>query len=341
MDAVSLSAALAGPRSGVRVKEARLSETLLGQPINGFSSLATLPSNIQAVEAGLQFADGLLPFVAVFGPSGWGKSHLMESIALMMQAKNPAPVRFVAALNWLEDRHRADGPYPLLLDEVQAAVKKPRARHELRQAIERRVRLGRPTFLSFSSDINHRASREVLAYPRSWTVKEISEPTVDEREQIVTRVAESARMPIHPSIALLIARHLHGNGRSIGGALNRLRLVGERWDRAEDLGPACGTLMPYLLGADGWDIRDEVYEGLGEYLLNEGFDTGELRADIFCWLMLFVIGISESDCAAFLGTTPSQTYLQANGLRRMTAGSPTYEVMQAAKAHVLKRLQER
>lgn len=341
MDAASLSSAiLAGSHGGIRVKQARLSDTLLGQPCNAFSSLATLPSNIQAVEAGLQFADGQLSHVAIFGPSGWGKSHLLEAIAATMQAVHPG-VQTVSALHWLENRHRWDGAMPLLLDEVQAAVKKPRARHELKQNISQRVQLGRPTLLSFSAGINDRACRDLLANPRAWSIKEIGEPTVDEREQIVLRVAQSMKLRLHHSIALLIARHLHGNGRSIGGALNRLSLERDRWDRPEDLGPACGILMPYLLGADGWDIRDDVYEMLGEYLSGEGFDTTVLRQEIFCWLMLFVIGISETECAAFLGTTPTQIYLQGNGLRRMTPGSSTYALMHSAKAHVLQRLQER
>ena len=58
-----------------------ISEVLLNPRPRGFDTLAVVPSNVRAVESGLLFANGLLAHVAVVGPSGWGKSHLLEAVA--------------------------------------------------------------------------------------------------------------------------------------------------------------------------------------------------------------------------------------------------------------------
>ena len=59
----------------------RLSDVLFPNVARNFSTIAGVPSNIQAVETGLMFANANTNFVALVGPSGWGKTHLMEAIA--------------------------------------------------------------------------------------------------------------------------------------------------------------------------------------------------------------------------------------------------------------------
>ena len=55
----------------------KLSNVLFERRVATFNSLAALPSNVEAIEAALMFSAGLNPFVAIVGPSGWGKSHLL------------------------------------------------------------------------------------------------------------------------------------------------------------------------------------------------------------------------------------------------------------------------
>lgn len=312
----------------------KLSDTLLGDGPLTFSSLAALPSNIQAIEAGMQFAHNLRPYVAVLGPSGWGKSHLLESVAAIMQYEGHSRPVLTSALDWLNSQARIDCPEPLLLDDVQDVDRRPRARHQLRTAVERRVLLRRPTFLSFNYDRPNRLTKDLMCVPRMWTVTTIHEPTVDERELIVCRVAASARISIHRSIARVIANHLHGNGRSILGALKRLHLAKQDWSREEDLSQACGILMPYLLGRDGWDIRDVAYEAISSVVSSE-----ETKRAIFCWILRSEVGLSEEEISAFLRVAPSRVYKYADSVNVQRAADPMKTLLDQSRSAVRRRLQ--
>lgn len=335
--AITLSAALRDNASRLPYQSPVLSATLL-QEQDVLANFAALPSNIRALEAGMEFARGRIPFVALFGPSGWGKTHLMVSIAEIMQHVTQERAEFVSALEWLKEPSRADNYHPILLDEAHMAVSKPRTRHQIRRAIDHRVRLGRRTFLCFDGDAGQKAARALLGSSPLWTIATISEPNEFEREQIVARVALAARCRLHPVIARMIARHLHGNGRSIGGALNRLQVAGGRWDRQDDLGRACGVLMPYLLGADGWDIRDVVYEVLGQYLEMRGHLVPSLKTDLFCWIMRDEIMLCEEECATFLAVNPSTVYARVASVRTARSDSDFDQLLREAKSHVFSRL---
>lgn len=327
------------PQLGERTRvpyfsQPKLSDTLLGDGPLTFSSLAALPSNIQAIEAGMQFAHHLRPYVAVLGPSGWGKSHLMESVAAIMLHEGDVKPVLTSALDWINSQGRVDSNEPLLLDDVQDVDRRPRARHQLRTAIERRVLLRRPTFLSFNCDKPNRLTKDLMCVPRMWTVVNIQEPTVDERELIVCRVAASARISIHRSIARVIANHLHGNGRSILGALKRLHLAKADWSREEDLSRACGILMPYLLGRDGWDIRDVAFEAVSSVVASE-----ETRKAILSWILRSEIGLCEEEIATFLRIRPSSVYKYADSVNRQKSVDPMMTLLEQSRAAVHSRLQ--
>jgi len=62
----------------------RLSEVLFDPGDRSFSSLAALPSNVEAIESGLLFATGLLGFVAITGETGAGKSVILGALNLVL-----------------------------------------------------------------------------------------------------------------------------------------------------------------------------------------------------------------------------------------------------------------
>src|SRR5688572_30068178 len=133
-------AAPAGPESSDRrrrpvIKEAetvrenpRLSEILFEAPFRSFGTLAALPSNVRAIESGLLFASGIHPFVAVVGPSGWGKSHLLHAVATRLGEDECLPPEVLSAQDWIAGGMRSDSGRALLLDNVQDALEGGRPR---------------------------------------------------------------------------------------------------------------------------------------------------------------------------------------------------------------------
>src|SRR5690349_8406287 len=105
----------------------RLSDAINGRAITSLQTLTALPSNIQAIEAGMRVADGTYPFVAVAGPSGWGKSHLLAAIADQINRARADAAIVVSALQWLKYPHRAEALGDLLVDDVQDVLGQPRA----------------------------------------------------------------------------------------------------------------------------------------------------------------------------------------------------------------------
>ena len=68
-----------------RVVITRTPRVFSNQMGRNFDTIATLPSNVEAVEAALQFAVGANPFMVLVGPSGWGKTHLLECVATRLR----------------------------------------------------------------------------------------------------------------------------------------------------------------------------------------------------------------------------------------------------------------
>ena len=310
----------------------RLSSTLCSAPTAGFHTLAALPTNIRAIEAGLQFSNGVRPFVALVGPSGWGKTHLIESVASWMRRQG-ADVRATTALAWLADQQRGDSTAVLLLDDAQDAWRNPRSRHRLRQALERRVRLRRPTLVSFADDGSCEAALSRLPGHRDWLRATIGEPAPDERELVVRQIATMHGVTMAPGVARIVARHLHGNGRSIVGAVQRLRLVKADWSGPTDVAQAVGVLGPYLIGIDGWDPRDQVLDAVRAVLGAKG--RHDLDADVTAYLLLTEVGLSEGEVGAFLGLSPNEAYARSARIRRTLSDSGTADLVAACRIAVL------
>jgi hypothetical protein len=147
-------------------------------------------------------------------------------------------------------------------------------------------------------------------------VATINEPSIGERELVVRQIANNEGLVLAKPVIRLIARHLHGNGRSILGALQRMSLVKSDWSRREEVLPACGILSPYLIGRDGWDARDEVYEAVERTLSQHGLGMRGAVADVSAFLLLNDVGLSEGEVASFLKESPSKVYTRAARIRQ-------------------------
>ena len=288
----------------------RLSEVLFEHPRTTFAAYAPLPSNVEAVEAALRFSAGHEPLVALVGPSGWGKSHLLNAAALRM-AKSAPPVRLAS----VEDYLRAGGPVDvagaLLLDDCQEILAKPKLRLMLRMLLERRVRAGRPTLLAFTLPRPTRALAGLLPLERNWATATLQAPAVQERATLIEQMAIGEGLVLSPRLVRVLATRMHGNGRTLSGALKRLRLAGSSWTDSTSILRACGLLDPFFADNPAWDLKGVVARLAEKNRVRFG---RVLPADLAIYTMLRVAGLAESDVARALGIEPSAAYLRASRL---------------------------
>lgn len=299
-----------------------------------FQNLTALPSNIEAIEAGVRFADGSHPFVALDGPSGWGKSHLLSAVATQIRRTTDHTVLVTPALTWLQSPAGSTQVDCLLLDEVQEVLPHCRARHELRRRLEHRVRTARRTLLAWNQTEDSRRLRDLLPNWRLWSLFTIGEPNVQERELVVRQLADRIGVRLSRPVTRIVSRHLFGNARSIEGALRRLKLVKRDWGAPEDALPACGILGPYLLGHDGWDPRDQVYDAVQRVAERSGGTLCPKAAASF--ILLKVMGLSETDVATFLDVRPSEAYSLAKCLESRLAEPNLLSLVEDCRNAVLR-----
>ena len=155
----------------------RISEVLFDEPSRSFSSLAALPSNVEAIEASLLFATGAVSHAAIAGPSGWGKTHLLEAAAARLAPDLGARPEIHSALEWLSNGGRYDVAGPLILDNVQDVLDRSKPRLGLRVMLERRLRTGKPTMLAFTAQKPTRQIRNFLPVCREWSIGTVAAPS--------------------------------------------------------------------------------------------------------------------------------------------------------------------
>jgi hypothetical protein len=297
----------------------KLSEVLFEATGRNFGTLAALPSNVEAVESVLLFATGLQSFVVLTGPSGWGKSHLLDAISYRMGQDACLPPEVLSAEDWVSRGMRSPADGPLLLDNVQDLLERGRSRQSLRLALERRVRTGRPTILSFTAARMTRSIRSMVPTAREWVFSHVPAPEAAERVLVVHQMARSEGVLLATGLARVLAYKINGNGHTYAGALKRLKLHGNDWSAQDGFLRACGILDPFFVDNSSWDLREKIVratEGLAC-----GKDAEERRA-LAIHLMLREAGLSEVSVARFLGIEPSEAYLQASLIDSMMKRGP-------------------
>ncbi len=284
------------------VARQRLSEALEDRDKIGFHSIAAFHSNVKAIEACLLLSGGLQTHVAIMGPSGWGKTHLLHSTAKSISRNRGVPIQVWSAQE-LSNSSRLDAQMPLILDDVHEAIHRSKLRQQLRSILERRVRAGLTTLLGFDNEHGTRAIKAFLPCPREWTTAAIGEPSSDERALVVRQLANTQGLILGTPLLNSLARRTTGNGRTLTGALQRLKLIQTRWTEPAEVLRSLGVLKDYWGDSQGWDLRDFIIERV-----NASVD-GELEArDLAVYVMLHSIGLSESETAKALGLHPGEAY---------------------------------
>lgn len=296
----------------------RLSETLFDKARSGFSTLTALSSNVKAIEASLMFANGLAPFVAIVGPSGWGKSHLLRAAADLICREVGLRAQVLPAAQWGTAGARWDSQAPLLVDDAQDALERPRLRQALRLCLERRVQSGRPTMIAFAAPKVTRTIRSFLPGSRDWQVVAIGIPNHNERELVSRQIAGIERLTLSPALHRLVARQSTWDGNAMTGALRRLRLIQSRWTEPGDVLRALGVLNPYLVDGTGWDLRDHIHEAITAFTASKGpiAERAKRSLELSVYFMIDRIGLSEGDVATYFRLSPGEVYGLASRLAR-------------------------
>lgn len=264
-----------------------------------------LPSNVGAVESALHFASGLNTFAVIVGPSGWGKTHILECVSeKLSQRCKPAPL-VMSAIEWLSGTHANDPTLPLLLDDVQELTTRPRSRIQLRLALERRVKSGRQTMLAFTAPKRTRHLSAILPSAKDWMVGTISEPAPSERMLIIAQLAEAQGLSLSTSLTRVVANRMRGNGRTLVGALRRLRLHGPLWNDVGGTLKACGLLEPFFADSGSWDLRGHILSVAKTFNASE---FGVPISDLVAFTMLKEAALCEVDVARSLKIEPGEAY---------------------------------
>lgn len=171
------------------------------------------------------------------GPTGVGKTHLLESIrgaaaaakrhALYLTAEQ-FTTHFLEALNGkglpsFRRKHR--GVEILILDDVQFFAGKRATLVELLYTVDTVLKAGGQLVLACDRPPTELAGlgRELSARLAGGLVCRMEPPDFAARTSIVSRMAERMKMELPAEVAGQIAAHAASHARELAGALNRLR----------------------------------------------------------------------------------------------------------------------
>jgi hypothetical protein len=297
----------------------KLSQVLFVRKESSFNSLAALPSNVEAIEAALMFSAGLNPFVALVGPSGWGKTHLLHAVAHRLAHDLYVLPEPISVCDYLSNPSRGESAGPLLLDDVQEAMGKGgRMKMALRLNLERRVKCGKPTLLAFTSPKASRALRAYLPSARDWTIATMGAAEPAERVLLLHQMSAAEGLALSPRLSKVIADHMLGNGRTLAGALKRLRLSGTNWLDSNATLRAFGLLDPFFADNGSWDLKHKVLKVAEQH---KAQFSKVSASDLALYTMLHEAGLSEVDVAHAKGIEPAEAYLRASRFKSQLADS--------------------
>jgi chromosomal replication initiation ATPase DnaA len=222
-----------------------LSDVLLGGEEATFGSLVPLPTNVHALDEAMRFSASPSGFVALVGPTGWGKTHLLRACAQKIAYAGQGAPEFASTLEHLASPPRSE-PAVLILDDMQEAIGRPRVKQQLRLMLERRMRGGKPTMVALTLPRGSRSAQTLLPQPRDWQVQSVGVPSATERVLLLSQMSESMGLKLSAGLIRAVGYHMHGDGRTLAGALKRLRLQSASWPGPRDTLRACGVL-PALL----------------------------------------------------------------------------------------------
>lgn len=227
----------------------------------------------------------------------------------------------LSALDWLAYPHVVDPSRPLILDDAQDATHRAKTRVQLRVALERRLRSGRPTIVCFTSSPNGREVRQQLPRLRSWVVAAIEEPSKGDRLVITSHLAKANGLSFNSGLLQLIARRVPGNGRTLAGAMQRLQMVGKRWISSEETVRAAGLLHSFFADDGSWDLVERILSAADAAQV----DTA-LRDQLLAHVLCGVASLPESLVARRLDVEPAKVFQRQAAFARSVGVNPSASI---------------
>lgn len=299
-----------------------------------FDSIAAIPSNLLAIESTLSFGTGNIPHLALVGPTGWGKTCLMEAAARTLRAtgltKKPLVIN---AVDWVEGKLQLNPDEPLLLDNFQDCIKQHKQRIKIQLGLERRIRARKATMVALTCGKNHNRFRNMLPHLNAWTVVQIQTPSTTEKKLLVGHMAANNGLLLSDTMKQVLASRLAGNGRTLDGALKRLRLVGPTWQTNLGTLQACGILTAFFEDNGSFDFKSLV----AETAQRSARDVPEDELSIH--IMRNVAQLHEADVAQYFEADPKKVYKVAKSYaNRMRGDASLKEETEKCVAFIVDRL---
>ena len=174
----------------------------------------------------------------IYGPSGLGKTHLMNAIINDMRIKNPsAKLIYVKgddftnqmvdclsrqAMQEFRDKFRLCDM--LLIDDIQFIAGKVATQEEFFHTFDKLYEDGKQIVLTSDrppKDINHLEDRLRTRF-ESGLIADIQPPDLELRMAIIKKKAEQVNLSISEEILTYLAENLRSNIRQIEGAIKKL-----------------------------------------------------------------------------------------------------------------------
>ncbi len=188
----------------------------------------------------------LTPFL-VYGPTGCGKTHLLETITADTRRKlklrrcvfmsaEQFTTYFVSALRGTglpSFRRKYRDLDFLAIDDIQFFAGKKATLGEFQFTIDNLVRNGKQVVLSSDRppiELNH-FGNETVARFSAGLICPLHYPDVKGRQQIITRMCRQRHINIPPEVVEMIAERLGRDVRRLSGAINRIHAMAEASNR--------------------------------------------------------------------------------------------------------------
>jgi hypothetical protein len=173
--------------------------------------------------------------------------------------------------------------------------------------------------LAFTGDRPQRQLLNFLPYFREWRVALIEPPTLDERHHLLERLARTEGLDLDGSLICLLAERMKGNGRTLQGALKRLRLYGADWSGNRATLRAAGLLDHFFRDDSGWDLSERILLAVDKVCPSyPQVDAAEAAM----YVMLRDATLNEVEIATSFGAKPAHVYTSACRLRSLAESSP-------------------
>ena len=143
-------------------------------------------------------------------------------------------------------------------------------------------------------------------------------------------------LALSPDLVRVIANEMHGNGRTLEGALKRLKLDSTQWNHRSHILRALGLLDPYFADNPSWDLRLHIRRVIDEMNPSEiGLDP----LDVSLYVMLRLASLSEVATAQFFQIEPGEAYRRSQVIEgRVHAGELNPAIFDFVSEQVVQKI---